>query len=51
MDPARYLLTAGVLFVNPVNPGNYPAGIAANAAAGARARAASQKAKFDLQNL
>ena len=22
MDPARYLLTAGVPFVNPVNPGN-----------------------------
>ena len=42
MDPARYLLTAGVPFVNPVNPGNYPAGIAANAAAGARARAEAQ---------
>jgi hypothetical protein len=42
MDPARYLLTAGILFVNPANPGNYPAGIAANAAAGARARAEAQ---------
>ena len=42
MDPARYLLTAGVPFVNPVNPGNYPAGVAANAAAGARARAEAQ---------
>jgi hypothetical protein len=42
MDPARYLLTAGVPFVNPANPGNYPAGIAANAAAGARARAEAQ---------
>ena len=27
MDPARYLLTAGVPFVNPANPGNYPAGV------------------------
>ena len=42
MDPARYLLTAGVPFVNPANPGNYPAGVAANAAAGARARAEAQ---------
>ena len=42
MDPARYLLTAGIPFVNPANPGNYPAGIAANAAAGARARAEAQ---------
>jgi len=42
MDPARYLLTAGVPFVNPVNPGNYPAGVAANAAAGVRARAEAQ---------
>jgi hypothetical protein len=24
MDPARYLLTAGVPFNNPANPGNYP---------------------------
>ena len=42
MDPARYLLTAGIPFVNPANPGNYPAGIAANAAAGAQARAEAQ---------
>ena len=42
MDPARYLLTAGVPFVNPANPGNYPAGVAANAAAGVRARAEAQ---------
>ena len=42
MDPARYLLTAGVPFVNPANPGNYPAGVAVNAAAGARARAEAQ---------
>ena len=42
MDPARYLLTAGVPFVNPANPGNYPAGVAGNAAAGARARAEAQ---------
>jgi hypothetical protein len=42
MDPARYLLTAGIPFVNPANPGNYPAGVAGNAAAGARARAEAQ---------
>ena len=42
MDPARYLITAGVPFVNPANPGNYPAGVAGNAAAGARARAEAQ---------
>jgi hypothetical protein len=27
MDPARYLLTAGVALANPVNPGNYPANV------------------------
>ena len=25
MNPVRYQLTAGVLFINPVNPGKYPA--------------------------
>ena len=34
MDPARHLLTTGVPFVNPANPGNYPANIPGNAAAG-----------------
>ncbi len=38
MDPARYLLTAGVPFNNPANPGNYPANVPGNVAAGVRAR-------------
>ena len=39
MDPVDYnTLTAGIGFINPVNPGIYPAGLAANAAAGTRAR-------------
>ena len=42
MDPARYLVIAGVPFNNPVNPGNYPANIAGNAAAGVRARAEAE---------
>ena len=39
MDPARYLLTTGTAFVNPANPGTYPAGVPNNAAQGVRARA------------
>jgi hypothetical protein len=42
MDPARYLLTAGVPFVNPANPGNYPANVPNNAAQGIRARAEAE---------
>jgi hypothetical protein len=42
MDPARYLLIAGVPFNNPANPGNYPANVAGNAAAGVRARAEAE---------
>jgi hypothetical protein len=42
MDPARYLLTAGVAFANPANPGNYPANVPGNAAAGVRARAEAE---------
>ena len=42
MDPARYLLTTGVDFVNPANPGTYPAGVPNNAAQGARARAEAE---------
>jgi len=37
MEPARYLLIAGVPFNNPANPGNYPLTVAGNAAAGVRA--------------
>ena len=39
MHPARYLLTTGFPFANPANPGNYPANVPENAAAGVRARA------------
>ena len=42
MEPTRYLLTAGVLFNNPANPGNYPLTVAGNAAAGVRARAEAE---------
>jgi hypothetical protein len=42
MEPTRYLLTAGVPFNNPANPGNYPLNIAGNAAAGVRARAEAE---------
>ena len=42
MDPAQYLLVAGVAFVNPANPGTYPAGVPNNAAQGVRARAEAE---------
>ena len=42
MEPARYLLIAGVPFNNPANPGNYPLNVAGNAAAGVRARAEAE---------
>ncbi len=42
MEPARYLLTAGVPFVSPANPGNYPANVPGYAAAGVRARAEAE---------
>jgi hypothetical protein len=42
MEPARYLLIAGVAFNNPANPGNYPLTVAGNAAAGVRARAEAE---------
>ena len=42
MEPTRYLLTTGVPFNNPANPGNYPLNIAGNAAAGVRARAEAE---------
>ena len=35
-------MTEGTDFVNPVNPGIYPANLALNAAAGARARAEAE---------
>jgi len=42
VDPTKYLTMAGVAFVIPPNPGIYPAGLAANAAAGIRARAEAE---------
>ena len=42
MDPARYLLIAEVPFNNPANPGNYPANVPGNAAAGVLARAEAE---------
>ena len=42
MEPTRYILTAGVPFNNPANPGNYPLTVAGNAAAGVRARAEAE---------
>jgi len=42
MDPARYLLTTGVPFVNPANPGTYPANVPNNAAQGVQARAEAE---------
>ena len=42
MDPARYLQVTGVAFANPANPGNYPANVPGNAAAGVRARAEAE---------
>jgi hypothetical protein len=39
VEPAKYLtMTGGIAFVQPGNPGIYPAGLALNAAAGTRAR-------------
>ena len=39
VEPAKYLtMTGGTAFIQPGNPGIYPAGLAPNAAAGTRAR-------------
>jgi hypothetical protein len=42
VDATKYLRMAGVVFITPPNPGNYPAGLAVNAAAGTRARAEAE---------
>jgi hypothetical protein len=42
VDATKYLTMAGVAFAIPPNPGIYPAGLAANAAAGTRARAEAE---------
>ena len=42
VDAAKYLAMTQVEFTIPPNPGIYPAGLAANAAAGTRARAEAE---------
>ncbi len=49
MDPARYLLTTGVAFVNPANPGMYPANVPNNAAH--RHKDFKQERKQNTKNL
>ncbi len=47
MNPTDYnTMTGGINFINPVNPGIYPMGLAVDAAAGTRARAESEHKKF-----
>ncbi len=42
IDLAQYLLAAGVAFVNPANPGTYPANVPNNAAQGLQARSEAE---------
>jgi hypothetical protein len=50
MDPTDYsTMTEGTAFVNPVNPGIYPADLALNAAAGTRARAEAEHKELTNQ--
>ncbi len=42
VDAAKYLAMAGQAFITPPNPGIYPAGLAAGAAAGTQARAEAE---------
>jgi hypothetical protein len=47
VEPARYLLmTGGIAFVNPANPGTYPTNVSGNAMAGVRARAEAEHKEF-----
>jgi hypothetical protein len=47
IEPARYfLMMGGVAFVNPANPGTYPANTPANAAAVVQARAEAEHKEF-----
>jgi hypothetical protein len=47
VEPARYLLmTGGITFVNPANPGTYPTKVLGNAMAGVRARAEAEHKEF-----
>jgi hypothetical protein len=50
MDPTKYLtMTGGTAFPIPANPGIYPTTLAANAAAGARARAEAEHKEIQNQ--
>ena len=50
MEAAAYsTMTAGIAFTNPTNPGVYPAGLAANAAATVRARAEAEHKELITQ--
>jgi hypothetical protein len=50
IEPARYfLMTGGVAFVNPANPGTYPVNVPANAAAGVQARAEAEHKEFEKE--
>jgi len=53
MEATAYsTMTAGIAFTDPVNPGVYPAGLAANAAATIRARAeAEHKELISMRDL
>jgi hypothetical protein len=47
IEPARYsLMTGGVAFVNPANPGTYPANVPANSATRVQARAEAEHKKI-----
>ncbi len=53
VEPTKYLvMMGGTAFVNPFHPGIYPAGLAANAAAGTRTMAEAvhkeQIAQFEI---
>jgi hypothetical protein len=52
IEPAKYcLMSGGTAFIAPANPGNYPAGLAANAATGIAREDAMHKelvAQFEI---
>ncbi len=50
IEPAKYfLMTGGTDFIAPANPGNYPARLAANTAAGTQAREEAMQKEFVTQ--
>jgi hypothetical protein len=46
VEQVRYLLMMGVIFMNPANPGTYPANAPGNAAAGVQARVEAEHKEF-----